>query len=523
MNQTKQQFQINTHLKEIYPTEQIDEKYEPLYEELRSRYKSIYNSQEPAIFIQVPYSITLFGDHITQLFSEKVISNINLDLIICLSSSSTLELNVRYFDHAGLTIKLPIEKSLLFKPEKENTTTDYITFGYISALQYIKNKNQAKGANVLILFNTSNIQEKDIQLSAYLGMMISSLLINNSLPSKDEVYQMCLLEISKLCNMSYYSSYIYHKLFLKNQSIGSNISTSFSQIEIDKKLSCLIFDSFSAVPISYYSNSNYWNKRLIEVRLGIALIFKRFKDSTTIEEIALYSKDIREFIRLFDDNIQTIFEMIDIYLKTGHYSLSELKEELGYDLKQIIGDVDFYEGVLMTKKFNLHKRLMYIFTEYQEIVKLNYQIDKGDKIDWIKEINDSCANMINYECFSDEISGVLRGLKKKYPQIGFKLISKGWSGNCIALGYTSDIKQLETEIIELYEQKNEDIQDNLITAWISDDITHYCYRTPLGNHISILNPKYEDFMLEFVDKKLNLDEMNKDISNSTNNQTNDTN
>ena len=123
---------IVTKLDEIYPKTEIEEIYEPLYEDLRSNYFKIFHS-DPTSIIRVPYTVTLFGDNITKLFNDKIISNLKNDLIILYSKNNTKQLNIKFFDSVK-EIQYSISS---FQPiSKENsenlnlTRDDYLISGY---------------------------------------------------------------------------------------------------------------------------------------------------------------------------------------------------------------------------------------------------------------------------------------------------------------------------------------------------------------------------------------------------------
>ncbi len=88
---------IVTKLDEIYPKTEIEEIYEPLYEDLRSNYYKLFNT-DPTSIIRVPYTITLFGDNVTKLFNDKIISNLKNDIIIISSKNKTKQLKINFFD-----------------------------------------------------------------------------------------------------------------------------------------------------------------------------------------------------------------------------------------------------------------------------------------------------------------------------------------------------------------------------------------------------------------------------------------
>jgi hypothetical protein len=72
-----------THLKEIYSDFQNDkEEIESIYENLRKKFKSDYKC-EAEFFCRVPYVITLFGDEVTKLYEDKIVTSIERDLVTC--------------------------------------------------------------------------------------------------------------------------------------------------------------------------------------------------------------------------------------------------------------------------------------------------------------------------------------------------------------------------------------------------------------------------------------------------------
>lgn len=56
----------------------------------------------------------------------------------------------------------------------------------------------------------------------------------------------------------------------------------------------LMCDSHSPVPPLMYSSSNYWNKRKVEYRLGIALILKRSKSKFKFKYFTLKYRKFEE-------------------------------------------------------------------------------------------------------------------------------------------------------------------------------------------------------------------------------------
>ncbi len=511
-------FKIVTKLEQIYPKNEIDEIYEPLYEDLRSNYYKLFNT-DPTSIIRVPYTITLFGDNVTKLFNDKIISNLKNDIIIISSKNKTKQLKINFFDSVKeLTFPL---SSFETKEKKENINLildDYLISGYCNGLKIIEKEKQS-GANILLLMNNTNLDDDDVFISSFLGMFLCSIYLNDSsLIEKGKInktilYEKVLISLGELksIDIQYYASYLYFKIFLKNNCIGYNIGNSYNQKELidkDKDLNQLVFDSFSPEPMKYYSSSKYWNKRRVEVRLGLSLILKRFKEDYTIEDLIKYSSDILKFINLFG-NIESVFKSMDVYLRKTKYSLNEIKSELNINIDSLLKDIKGYQGALMTKDFELYKRVYYILKEYEEVVLISHKFLTGEKIDLIEQLKLGNKNMKeNYDCLSEEMISLEIELNDKYNNIAIKSISEGWSGKLIGIGNKDSIQKMEKYLFDKFEKYNQDKGDMLISAWISDDINKYVIRSEFGGCINIFDPKYEDFMLDYVKQKNNIEGKN---------------
>ena len=506
-------FEICTLLKEIYPSAEIEEKYEPVYEDLRNKYRNLFSKTDPAMIVRVPYTITLFGDNITKLFPDKIVSNLSSDVVFFINKNTTDELNVKFFDNF-YEFKAPIASfdlgTVTKKEGEEVELKDFIINGYMSGLVQSKIKKYS-GANILILLNTTNTDNNfDLFISSFLASMLSAMYLNNSLPkSKQNFYETALLSLSSLIKdkMSYYSSYLYFKIFLKKNSLGFSIGNTFFQNEIENysKYKQFVFDSFSPRPIMAYSSGHYWNKRKVECRLGMALILKRYNESITEEELIAKTSDISTFYNCFDNNAEIVLQMLEKKKKKEMHTKQEIKDELKIDLIKLLKGIDFPDGALMTHEFFLYNRLYFVFKEYQTVMTLYAQSRINDKIDWVEMLSKSGELMKEqYDCYSEEMKALSKKLKETHKKIGIRAISDGWSGQMVVVGIKEEVALIEKEVYNYYEKYNENMGDNLVSAWISDDLNRYCYSSDFGNCMCLLDTKYEDFMLEYVTMKNNV-------------------
>ena len=522
-NSDKNSLKIYTKLEEIYSKESINNSIESQYEDYRSKFHYLYKT-DPTTIIKIPFTATLFGDPITKLFSNKIVANLSSELIIFFNKSTDNELNIKYFENVQEVKKKISEINELNLNVDNFSLNDFAVLGYMSALKHIKSNNNY-GSNVLIILNNPNREEIDCYISIFLSLFLCSLYINdidnimNNSINKNSLFEMVILTLTELCeqnktlknliNINFYTPDIYFKIFLEKNSLGFSQKNIFFQGKVssinNKPLKLFIFDSLSPEPIKYYSASKYWTKRKVEVRLAMALMIKRFKDNLSTEELINNSQTLENFLNIFENNYEILEKSVEIYLKKETYKLNELKEELPVD--KILKDINNYQGALMTKEFKLYDRILFIIKEYQLISLLYYKTKKGEEIDWKEKIIESAKLMReNYYCYSEEMMNLEAELKIKFGiNLPIKSISNGWSGKMIILGDDNELKKYEEFLEKKYEKFLENQGDGLAYAWITDDINKYCFISELERGICLFDPKYEDFMLEYIKHKNNVE------------------
>jgi hypothetical protein len=321
---TENIYTVHTQLREIYGKEKkdyIEEKLEPIYESMRTKFRNSFDNTEPSFFIRVPYAQILLGDNITHLFEEKLITTLEKDLIICGNIISEKKVFLELFDKYSPKIKFDLEDEPQISTENEIINTDYIheiehTKYIISAFKAgIKNSKPKikKGANLLINFNIPNNSSKDCLISTFIATFFASLYIHDGIKlfSKQTLFELCFNELNRIDNFTYYSGVIYFQMYLERNSIGIQNGNEFRQIKVDCDDGMMICDSFSSTPPMAISMINFWNKRKVEFKLALALILKRYKKNFTNEEILEIAKDFKSFAKYFENNLETIFELIE--------------------------------------------------------------------------------------------------------------------------------------------------------------------------------------------------------------------
>ena len=520
----KNSLKIYTKLDELYSKESINTSIESQYEDFHSKFNYLYKTA-PTTIIKIPYTITLFGDPITKLFSNKIVSNLSAELILFFNKNTNNELNIKYFENVQEVKKKISEINDLNLNSENFSLNDFAVLGYLSALKHVKSNNNNYGSNILIMLNNPNREEIDCYLSIFISMFLCCLYINdidnilNNSINKSSLYEMIVLTLTEICeqnktlknliNINYYTPNIYFKIFLEKNSFGFSQKNIFYQGKVsstdNKPLKLFIFDSLSPEPIKYYSSSKYWNKRKVEVRLAMALMIKRFKENLSTEELINNSQTFENFLNVFENNYEIVEKSVEIYLKKDIYKLNELKEELPVD--KLLKDINNYQGALMTKEFKLYDRILFIIKEYQLISLLYYKMKIGEDVDWKEKIIESAKLMReNYYCYSEEMMNLEAELKVKFGiNLPIKSISSGWAGKMVIIGNDTELKRYEEFMEKKYEKFLENQGDGLAYAWITDDINKYCFISEIEKGICLFDPKYEDFMLEYIKHKNNIE------------------
>ncbi len=512
----KDEFPIYSFLNELYATKENSDHLQSMFEDYHSKFSLYFSKESPTLIVRIPYSVILFGDSITKLFPDKVITNTTQDLILLLNKNDSKELNIKFFDNL-LEIKTHINEFDNSDEEinsicEKSSFQYYLLKGFYSALKYA-NPKDINGFSCLVILNSNNLDSNiDLNFTSFLAMNLACLYLHYSIPdTKKDYYDFVYSEISKIVNdehtLEYYASLLYFKIFLRKHCFGFQIKNNFFIHDTSalKNYKALIFDSFSPKPIRAYSSKQYWNKRIVEIRLAMALILKRYKQNISNEEIISISSSPVKFLEYFGNNLEVVSQLLETYLKKNFYTKAEISEELKFELKKLCSGISFPEGVLMSKDFFLFDRLNFILREYQCILTI-YQLTKNDqKLNLIKLLEESgLRQKKDYSCYSDEMIRIENYIKEKFENVGVKHIGEGWSGKMILITKSENGEEYLKEMQNLLTKINDKSGDGLVSAWISDDISSYCYLSDFEGNFGLMDPKYEDFMLDYVKLKNNV-------------------
>jgi hypothetical protein len=233
---TNNTFQIYTKLTEIYGKERkehVEDKIEPIYENMRSKFIDLYSS-EPEFFIRIPYLNILLGDNVTNLFNDKVVTSSEKDFIICGRTIDKKTINIELFDLFNVKTIHDLDSSVIEDYQYEHLK--YIILAYKASINNIKPKT-VKGVNMLINFNISNIKERDKLVTCFVAAFFSGIYCHKVLDkyNKKTIYELCINELNKVGNFTYYNSNVYYQLFLERDNIGIFQNNTYLQMKIDDR------------------------------------------------------------------------------------------------------------------------------------------------------------------------------------------------------------------------------------------------------------------------------------------------
>lgn len=314
LNKPKNSFPIKTHLEEIYGKnnkQYIEEKIEPIYEEMKNKFISIFDKKSPTFFIRIPYIKILLGDNITNLFEDKILTTLDKDIIICGIETENYQIGIELFDEYYPSVSLDLSKMASeeditnYFQEDQKINIDfikYIFYGFKYSNDLIKPRKN-KGINILICFNSSknkNNKSETLKLvNLFAGLYISSFYIYDYLDkiSKRNLFDFLYDDLNKIMDCENLNPYLNAMFFLEDNSIGIYHDNSLIQYKTSSNTCLLFCDSLTPNPPIFYSKINYWNKRKVEYRLAITILLKKLNSKNFIYFIFPYIFSFSSFGR----------------------------------------------------------------------------------------------------------------------------------------------------------------------------------------------------------------------------------
>lgn len=523
----------------------ISSKYKE-YEESVNIFREFFKS-DPYFIIRVPYIIDLLGDNITNILNKKLLTTLSDDIILYVSYSLTREMNIEFCNLPKLNKSFPMnlkDKSLSNEEIEDQIIRSYPHLYYVlkgindsikkcDLLEY--EENEVKGLNILITLGPYHMNKYQSYILLYIASFIAGIafykfdykenisnsnLMNIIISSIEENNFFEREELKEHKSLVQASSLYVNSIFMLNiNEVGI-----FSKGKLERKYkmnenySILNLDSFSNEPPTFYRIVNHENKRMIEVYFGIAIILislKNNKNSLLIDFIysSLKKSDFEdkanEYIKfiienhIFFDifNTKSIREFISLYIDDKQYTISDIRNILGNEIFNLILNMNEYgENIkISNKSFELHSRITFLVNELErinrflEIIEEN-NICKSSDLLLFKLINQSNSELISlYDSQSDEMINLGKNILSINSNICFRLTGNGWNGHISILSNNKNIKLY----MEIFTKRIDQIRstDKNAKLWITNDDIEYCRFNSFGGTYSILNPKYEDFMI----------------------------
>lgn len=280
-------FEEFTHFKEIYGKNEmtkeekldyIEKEIEPCYELLRRRFFKLFGKDLKKI-VRIPYVVSLIGDHVTNMFNDKVVVTTEKD---CLMAARPIK------DEVQIVIGDNYSEIAVYKLGENETTKEGVLehynwafTGWKKCLEFADLNNEMPGAQIIINFNTSDYNNDiNYKINCYIGAFLLCLSLYKDVRefNINKVYQFLEDELTKM-NLDFYIPYLFAQFYLDKQEFLLYFNKKFFITKFQNDLMMFKCDSFTPEPPSYYSNSNYKNKREFEVKLGLLLILKRYKSN----------------------------------------------------------------------------------------------------------------------------------------------------------------------------------------------------------------------------------------------------
>ena len=158
--------------------------------------------------------------------------------------------------------------------------------------------------------------------------------------------------------------------------------------------------------------------------------------------------------------------------------------------------------LMSSKDFNIYNRIYFLIKEYERISNMHNAISTiKDKS--VEYFNNFVLNLMkesslslnkDYECYSDEIISMISKIEVINEENYCRLSSNGWEGEILVVGKKNTILETKNIMINYYESV-QNMDNNLVNMWCSDDMNNYCDWSFVGGMITLMNPQYEDFMI----------------------------
>ena len=199
-----------------------------------------------------------------------------------------------------------------------------------------------------------------------------------------------------------------------------------------------------------------YNKRVVENKLGIALIANKLKLTGNYDNLLSLQKELQV-------SFSQMKEIISTYLNQEKYTLDEVKKDLEInDLDLLLNSVPFYKDVLAKNThYLLKQRLMHVASEAERVLNFSFLCNPDNSTEEVKALGDlmnashySCKN--DYECSSEHLDKFVDFMTQK-GAYGCRLTGAGWGG-CFITMVDSEKVNFFMESLEKFYRENYDLR-----------------------------------------------------------------
>ena len=396
---------------------------ETQYEDIQLLFNEYFNSS-PDKIVRVPYVIELLGDCITNLLDKKLLTTLTDDIIIFGRKNKNSTSQIEFYDLPKSNIQFDTNCLLNntynnVLEEKENLYP-YLFYSLMGMKDAIDNSNllnseksNIEGFDILISLGPYFLDKKQSFINCYicsfiLGLSLYFQDIKNNL-SNSTMFNIIYSNLIKLniydkdefslfksiINEKWLYFHLYSIMYLEKNELLliSYDDKQPKKVKLNENITVLTIESFSTEPPLFYKIINYWNKRLLEIRLGLALIIQKLlkdKDTTVYsyqlenkysdEDVIVNLSNIRDFFLLFNKDYNYIEHLINNYLKQDSYYTTDIRSQINNNIfNKLTSEFEYIDNILISNKgFELHNRLKFIINESKRLDNVNVLIDNHE-------------------------------------------------------------------------------------------------------------------------------------------------
>jgi len=464
----------NIYLNESIPFQQIR------YDNFISLFTKLFK-EKPHFVARAPGRVNLIGEHIDYAGYAVLPMAIENDALIAFnfsrgeSPANNLKISVKHenqlLEEKEFNIDLTNNSNLKLNFSKEHSWVNYFIAGYNCILEYLMVNNQALESSLLRTTNINILVTGNVPFASGLSSSsaltvcsaITFLHIFNQTQSisKQELAELTIKyerSVGTACGGMDQTICLFGE---KNKAKLIDFNPiRLSSIDLPTSVSFIIANS--CTPSAKIDTLAFrYNKRVVENKLGLALIAKNLKlQINKFENLLQLQKELQ--VSFFQ-----LKEIISTSLTQDKYSEHEVKTILEIDsLDLLLNTVPYYTDVLQkNSEYFLRQRLIHVASEAERVISFAFSCKEDSSLDEIKELGNlmnsshsSCKN--DYDCSSEQLD-ILVDLLNRNGCYGSRLTGAGWGGCTVTMVDSNKVDHF-LEVLKKFYEENHNIKDPLL-------------------------------------------------------------